>query len=261
MKISGLVLDLDGVIWRGDEPIGDLPAIFQQVREAGLGTVFVTNNSTKTVDSYLEKFALLGLEVEPWQLITSAEATASYLRGLTGTGKRVYVIGERGLEDTLRAHGFEISMGDASAVVVGLDRNFTYAKLAAGMALVYNGAALVGTNPDTTLPVPGGLVPGAGAILASIEAATGRKATVIGKPGIEMFNQAISRLRILPHESLAVGDRLDTDIAGGQASGCLTAVVLTGAATRAQAEAWVPKPTFIEADLAALVGTITKSTG
>jgi 4-nitrophenyl phosphatase len=256
-KISALILDLDGVIWRGNEPIGDLPSVFRRIQEASLAVSFVTNNSTLTVSDYLTKLENFGVSVEPWQVVTSGEATATYLKNFLPAGSSVFVIGEGGLEETLRAHGFVVAREDARAVVVGLDREFAYHKLAVALSLVNHGAALVGTNPDPTLPQPGGPVPGAGAILASVEAATGKQATIIGKPSAEMFNQALDRLGIHPHEALVVGDRLDTDIAGGQASGCPTAVVLTGATSAEQASQWEPVPDFISPDLSSLVEKIT----
>jgi HAD superfamily hydrolase (TIGR01450 family) len=196
------------------------------------------------------------VELQPWQIITSAEATAAFLKQRFPPGSAVYAIGEDGLKQTISEHGFTLTAEGSRAVVVGLDRKFSYEKLAIGLNLVLQGAMLIGTNPDTTLPVPNGVVPGAGALLASIEAAAGIRATVIGKPHPEMFLQALQRLGTSARETLVVGDRLETDILGGHSAGCTTALVLSGAATELEASRFSPTPTLIARDLSDLVGQL-----
>jgi phosphoglycolate/pyridoxal phosphate phosphatase family enzyme len=255
-RIEALILDMDGVLWQGPEPIGDLPAIFDQMKNAGFEVILATNNSTSVVGSFLQKLSSLGVDLERWQIITSAEATAAYLDGRFPSGTPVYVVGEEGLERTLQEHGFSISSDGALAVVVGLDRKFTYRKMETAMKLVEGGAVLLGTNPDKTLPTPNGLVPGAGSMIAAIEAATGETARIIGKPQPEMFQQALVRLGVDAGKTLVVGDRLETDIAGGQSVGCQTAILLSGVAKADDISQWVPPPTFIADDLTQLITTI-----
>ena len=256
-NIKALILDMDGVLWRDDTPIGDLPAVFARIRERGLRVALATNNATKTVDEYLGKFSGFGVELEPWQVLTSALATAATLaKEFPGRGP-VFVVGENGLQRALADAGFSPVTDPADetrpvAVVVGYDRQLTFAKLRRATLHIRAGAPFYGTNPDKTFPTPQGLVPGAGAILAAIEAATEREPSIIGKPQPAMLVMALERLGTGPGETLVVGDRLETDIAAGQAAGCRTALVLSGVSTREAAEKWNPPPDLVVADLSAL---------
>ncbi len=253
LPIAALILDMDGVLWRGEEPIGDLPAIFQRIRQAGWQFVLATNNATRSVDQYVAKLASFGVDIRPSQVLNSAVATAQYLARIHPDGGPLYVIGEEGLLTALEAHGFHHDEEQAQAVVVGLDRKLTYLKLRTGTLLIRAGAAFVGTNPDRTFPDPDGLVPGAGALLAALEAATDVAPTVIGKPAPEMFRQALVRLDVEPEQTLVVGDRLETDIAGGIAAGCRTALVLSGVTTVQDADRTAIRPDLVARDLSQLL--------
>ena len=249
---KAILLDMDGVLWRGTEPIGDVPGNLAAIAAKRLQAAFVTNNATLTVEQYQEKFRSFGAEVQPGQIFTSANAAAHYL-GTQYTGGNVFVIGERGLRQALEERGFTLAEQDCLAVVVGLDRELTYDKLRTATQLISRGAAFIGTNPDRTLPSPQGPVPGAGSILAALEAATGVTPTVIGKPGTAILDAAMAALGVTPAETLMTGDRIDTDVAAGQAAGCRSALVLTGITTEAEARAWQPAPDYIANDLAALI--------
>jgi len=256
--IKALILDMDGVLWRDDTPIGDLPAIFTGIRERELKVALATNNATKTVDEYLEKFSGFGVTLEPWQIVTSSLATANTLAKDFPNGGPVFVVGENGIQRALEECGFQsiIDPQDETrpvAVVAGIDRFISYAKLRRATLHIRAGVPFYGTNPDRTFPTPQGLVPGAGAILASIEAATDVKPIIIGKPSPAMMYMALEKLGTKPEDTLVVGDRLETDIAAGQAAGCKTALVLSGVSTREAAENWKPAPDFIVDDLAALI--------
>jgi 4-nitrophenyl phosphatase len=245
---------MDGVLWRADQPIGDLPKIFDQINHRGLQVVFATNNATQTPSRYVQKLAGFGVSAREEQIFTSARATAAYLKEIYPDGGPVFVVGEEGLVTSLQDAGFTNNMKSSPlAVVVGLDREINYKKLSAATLFVRGGAQLIGTNPDRTLPTPQGLEPGAGALVAAIEAAAGRQATIIGKPQPIIFNLALKGLAGSPGETLIVGDRLETDIAGGQAAGCLTALVLSGVTDRETAQAWQPAIDYIAEDLASLV--------
>jgi len=250
------LLDMDGVLWRGAEPIGNLPAIFAKVEAKNLKMAFVTNNATRTVRQYLEVFHNFGVEVAPDQVYTSANVTAQLLKKRHPTGGKVYAIGERGLRDALSDQGFELANRDCLAVVVGLDRHLTYEKLKQATLLIRGGATFIGTNPDRTLPSPDGEVPGAGSILAALEAATDVRATVIGKPERALLDSALKHLGLEPSQALMVGDRVDTDVTAGQKAGCRTALVLSGVTGDAAARAWNPAPDFIEQDLESLLDKI-----
>lgn len=249
---KAILLDMDGVLWRGAEAIGSVPGNLAAIAAKGMQAAFVTNNATLTVEQYQQKFHSFGAEVEPHQIHTSANAAAHYLSTQHASGN-VYAIGERGLRQALEERGFTLAEQDCLAVVVGLDRELTYDKLRIATQLISRGAAFIGTNPDRTLPSPNGPVPGAGSILAALQAATGVQPAIIGKPGTAILNAAMAALGAAPDETLVVGDRIDTDVAAGQAAGCRSALVLTGITSEAEARAWQPAPDYIATDLAALI--------
>lgn len=255
-KLRALLLDMDGVLWRDMEPIGDLRAILAKIAAKGLQAAFVTNNATRTVEQYQEKFHSFGAEVKAEQIHTSSKAAARYLRQQYPKGGNIYVIGERGLREAVEEQGFTIAEKDCVAVVVGLDRELTYEKLRRATLLINGGAAFIGTNPDRTLPSPDGEVPGAGTILAALEAATGASPTVIGKPGTALLESAMAQLGVTPEETLMIGDRIDTDVAAGQKAGCRSALVLTGITSEQAARVWKPALDYIEKDLETLVAKL-----
>ena len=257
-NIKALILDMDGVLWRDDTPIGDLPAIFGCIQAQGLKVALATNNATRTMDEHLEKLSGFGLTLEPWQIISSAAAAANVLGKRFPEGGAVFVVGENGIQRALEERGFKpiIDPADVTtpvAVVSSFDRCVTYQKLSRATLHIRAGAPFYGTNPDKTFPTPEGLVPGAGAILASIEAATDTRPIIIGKPQPTMMFMALENLGISPEEALVVGDRLETDIAAGQAAGCKTALVLSGVSTREQSEKWKPNPDFVFDDLSSIL--------
>ncbi len=249
---------MDGVLWREDAPVGNLPIIFNRIRERGLKFVFATNNGTKTPEQYLERLAEFGVQAEPWQVITSALCAAQMLKGKIPSGASVFVIGEDGVKVALHEQGFEVATLEtaekAQAVVVGLDRHVNFAKMREATLLVRRGVPFYATNPDKTFPTPRGEIPGAGAWISVIVTASGVEPIYAGKPYPYLMEMALERLGTKKENTLVVGDRLETDIAAGQAVGCPTALVLSGVSTRAQAEAWSPRPSLIVQDLEALIG-------
>jgi 4-nitrophenyl phosphatase len=244
---------MDGVVWRGPDPIGDLPTIMDEISQLGWKFILATNNSTRTPSQYLEKLRRFGVSLESWQVINSSQATAHYLSQEYPEGGAVYVVGEEGLENTLTEKGFYHDSSRAAAVVVGMDRTLTYEKLRLATLLIRTGAKFIGTNPDRTFPTPEGLIPGAGAILAALQAATDVQPIVIGKPQPEMYRIALERLGTNPEETLVVGDRLETDIAGAQNLGCPTGLVLSGVTSRKALQEWSLAPDFLAEDLEDLV--------
>ena len=257
-NIKALILDMDGVLWRDMLPIGELAAIFARIRDRNLKITIATNNSTKTVDEFIEILRAFGVELEPWQIITSSLATAHTLADQFSNGGPVFVIGENGILRTLEEYGFSTITDPADetrpiAVVVGFDRQFTYSKLRRATLHIRAGVPFWGTNPDKTFPTPQGLVPGAGSTQAAIQAATDVEPTIIGKPFPFIMQIALERLGTRPEETMVVGDRLETDVAAGQAAGCKTALVLSGVSTKEQAQTWQPAPTIIADDLSTLL--------
>lgn len=256
--IKSLIIDMDGVIWKADAPIGDLARTFNRVRERGLRFVFATNNSTRTSDQYTARLKEFGVEVEPWQIVTSSHAAAHAVTRKFPPGTRIFMIGEDGLRVAFEEKGFEIlPVEDASraeAVVMGIDRNVTFQKLAEATLLVRRGVPFYATNPDKTFPTPRGEIPGAGAWYSIIVTASDVQPVVAGKPYPFLMELSLEKLGTASRESLVVGDRLETDIAAGQAVGCPTALVLSGVSTLEQADLWRPKIDFIARDLAELIG-------
>jgi 4-nitrophenyl phosphatase len=256
ISIRGLVLDMDGVIWKDIEPIGNLPEIFDTIKKRDIKFVFATNNATKSSEDYVSKLKSLGVAVDISQIINSAMAMGYLLKQYYPQGGPVYIIGESGLKNTLKKAGFYEDDKDPLAVVVGLDKKITYEMLSKATLLIRSGKKFFGTNPDKTYPMPAGLVPGAGAIITTVEVSTDTKPEYAGKPASAMFQMALERLGTIPDETLAVGDRLETDLAGGQRIGMRTAVVLSGVATKESINAWKPAPDFVAQDLAALLEMI-----
>ena len=256
--INSLILDMDGVIWRADTPIGDLAAIFKRIHARGLKFVFATNNSTKTSEQYVERLRQFGVDVEPWQVVTSSHAAAHAMSQKFPPGSKVFMIGEDGLRIPLDEKGFEIlSLEDASqaqAVVMGMDRGISFEKMVEATLLVRNGISFYGTNTDKTFPTPRGQIPGAGAWMSVITTATNVEPIVAGKPFPFLMELSMQKLGTQPQETLVIGDRLETDIAAGQAVACPTALVLSGVSTREQAENWKPQIDIVAEDLATLIG-------
>jgi 4-nitrophenyl phosphatase len=256
--IKSLIIDMDGVIWRSDAPIGDLAAIFHRIRARGLKFVFATNNSTKTSEQYVARLHEFGVDVEPWQVVTSSQAAAHAMSQTFPPGTKVFMLGEDGLRSAMEEKGFEIvSTQDAlqaQAVVMGMDRGVNFQKMAEATLLVRNGARFYATNTDKTFPTPRGQIPGAGAWISVITTATEVLPIVAGKPFPFLMELSLEKLGTRKEETLVVGDRLETDIAAGQGVGCPTALVLSGVSTKQQAKGWNPKIDIIVDDLETLIG-------
>ena len=248
-KMRALILDMDGVLWRNNESIGDLPSIFAEIKRYGWKVVLATNNATKSIQQFLAKLESFGVTLDPWQIINSAQATAHHLSQKHPEGGPVYVVGEPGLVETLQEKGFTHSEENPLAVVAALDHGINFEKLRRATLLIRSGVPFIGTNPDRTFPTPEGQVPGAGSILAAIQTATDIEPLVIGKPNPAMYQFALERMGTTPEETLIVGDRLETDIAGAQNLGSPCALVLSGITSEAAAWEWNPAPEMIANNL------------
>jgi len=257
-NIKALILDMDGVVWKADAPIGDLPATFARIRERGLKFVFATNNGTKTPEEYRQKLADLGVNVEPAQIVTSALGIAFMLEQKYPRGTKIFMIGEAGIRVALEEKGFELlstqNAPEAQVFVMGLDRNVNFDKIVEATLLVRTGIPFYTTNTDRTFPTPRGEIPGSGAWVSVIQTATNVEPIIAGKPFPYLMELSLERLGTTKEETLVVGDRLETDIAAGQSVGCPTALVLSGVSSKAQADAWMPAPDVIAESLAELVG-------
>jgi len=235
-KIEKLILDMDGVLWRGETPMPGLTSFFDTLNQIGIGYVLATNNATKVAAQYAEKLKRFGVEVRTDQILTSAEATAAYLRSHYPAGTSAYVVGEEGLRQAMLAKEFELLDADgfagndvqAELVVIGFTRHVCYPQLASAAHLIHRGSRFVGTNPDVTFPSEVGPLPGAGSLLAFVEAATGVEPLIVGKPSPAIFREALDRLEGTPETTAMVGDRLETDIKGAQTAGLQTILLLSG---------------------------------
>jgi 4-nitrophenyl phosphatase len=247
--IENLIIDMDGVLYQGDEAIPGTKEFFAFLRERPIGFILATNNSTRTAQQYVDKLAHMGVEVTLSEILTSSQATAMYLETLAPPGTKVYVIGEEGLETAVRERGYIISGDDAEFVVVGMDRRLTYEKLKVATLLIRKGARFIGSNPDKTLPTEEGFIPGAGAILAALEASTDVAPTIVGKPERTIFELALAKMESSQEDTAIVGDRLDTDVLGGHNAGLTTILVLSGATTRQDVDSASVKPDLVFEDI------------
>ena len=252
-RYDALLFDLDGVIYRGDEVVEGAPETIEAVRGAGPSVVFLTNNSSRTPERVAEKLVRLGVKADTSEVMTSAVATADLLarRG----GGTAYVIGGEGVTRALVDAGIDVVDGEpprVDLVVVGIDDDFTYARLRTASVLVQRGARLVATNADRTFPATGGeLWPGAGALVAALETSTGVEAEVVGKPHAPLFEAALRRSG--GSTPLVIGDRLDTDIAGANALGWDSMLVLSGVSTDTELPDSPFRPTYVARDVRGLL--------
>jgi len=254
--IKGLIIDMDGVLWHDSEPVGDLPKIFLKIDLLGLKSILATNNASRTVEEYQQKLADFRVELEDWQIINSAQAVGIYLSEHYPTGSNVYVVGQPSLKKTIESYGIKVvneNDEEVQAVVASMDFGLSYDKLKHAALLIRSGCDFIGTNPDATYPAPEGLLPGSGTVVGALEIASGKKARIIGKPQPLLYQMALNRLKLAPDETLAIGDRLETDVVGAQAAGIYTALVLSGVSTLEQAQQFTPPPDIIVQDLTALI--------
>ncbi len=241
--VSTWIFDLDGVIWRGDSPVEGAARAVERLRSLGKRCLFATNNSSRAPGYFSERLQALGIQAVPEDVVTSATATAFYVREHL-PGARVFVVGEEGVQTILREVGAQIFTVDnageverVECVVAGIDRSFTYEKLRLAQRFILGGAKFIATNRDATFPIEGGVVPGAGSIVAAIETASGVSPLSMGKPEPAMLIGILERFGLRPDEAAIVGDRLDTDIACGARAGIGTVCVGTGVTSLEEARA------------------------
>ncbi len=259
--IQALIIDMDGVLWHGDQPLAGLATFFQTLRDKQLPFILATNNAGMTQNEYVEKLARMGVSVKPAEILTSSMATALYLaKQYDPTTTRVFVIGVEGARQPLLEQGFTLTdlyelntpqtpNAGADIVVCGLDKGINWDKLATATLNIRAGAKFVGTNADVTLPTERGITHGNGAILAAIQAATDVAPIIVGKPEPIMYQQAIALLGVDAAKTVAIGDRLNTDILGAVNAGIRSLLVLTGISTREELATLDYAPTWIMQDI------------
>ncbi|MEM3401989.1 MAG: HAD-IIA family hydrolase [Candidatus Hadarchaeales archaeon] len=247
--VSAVILDMDGVLYRGDTPLEGAAEAVREMKRRGLRVLFLTNNSTLSRSSYVRKLRRMGIPAEKEEIITSGYVTAVYLKR-NFPSARVFAIGGRGVFEELREAGVKVLGIDeaikATHVVVGLDPNLTYKKIEAGVRAILKGADFIATNSDPTYPTEDGLSPGAGAVIGALEGSTGKKPRLIfGKPSLGMVEMALRLLGVEKGKVVMVGDRLDTDVAVGKKLGLRTILVLTGVTKIGDVRRAREKPDFV----------------
>ncbi len=237
------VFDLDGVIYRGKEPQPHAKELISVLKDRGHTVRFYTNNAARTRKSYISKLESMGIPTPVEEIMTSSYATALYFIEKNALGKTVYRIGEQGMADEFEAAGMKVLYDQEEPhakidfVTVGIDRQFSYQKLARAQRAILKGAQFIATNEDATFPLEGGtLQPGGGCMVAAVRCATGIEPFVVGKPSTYAYDKILELTDCTPERSVMVGDRLDTDILVGNRAGAKSVLVLTGVTSREQAE-------------------------
>ncbi len=268
-NIHALIIDMDGVLWHGNKPLPGLKEFFITLRKLQIPFILATNNAGMTAEQYVNKFSGMDITVDTNEILTSGMATANHLaKQHDPTNTRVFVIGENGAKKPLEEHGFILTelydvktsepATGANIVVCGLDKTLSWDKLATATLNIRAGAQFIGTNGDTTLPTEHGITHGNGAILAALETATGVKPTLIGKPGPIMYQQAMALLNTHSDKTIAIGDRLNTDILGAVNTGIRSLMVLTGISTKDDLETVDYQPTWIMNDIRDITKALIK---
>lgn len=255
LRFDGLVCDLDGVVYRGDQPIPGAVDALTRLSRDGVRILYCTNNSRSTVEDYVSKLNRLDLDVSPHDVLTSAVVTAEILQERGYAGKTAIVVGGEGIREALGSVCISVkddpAVSASDLVVVGWDPGFTYEAMKKASVAARRGARLIATNDDASFPAEDELWPGAGAILASIERASGATAEVMGKPHDPMMAAAARRLEGCSAIAM-VGDRPDTDLAGGRSRGWATILVLSGVTGAEAARGLDPRPDHVIGSIAEL---------
>jgi HAD superfamily hydrolase (TIGR01457 family) len=225
--IKAVIFDLDGTLYLGKTAIPGAQEKLDELHAKGIKTIMLTNAATRTRAGVVEKLSAMGITAEVEKTYCTSYFLAKYISE-NHPGKKAYVVGEQGIFDEFKEHEIETVSEGADLVVVGLDRTLTYEKLAGALKELNNGAELIASNQDVTFPTENGMRPGAGSILAAVEAASGKKAVVLGKPNTYACDLIIRDHGIGKEEMLMVGDRLDTDIMFANSCGIKSALLLSG---------------------------------
>ncbi|POR01981.1 HAD family hydrolase [Alkalispirochaeta sphaeroplastigenens] len=243
-SVRGIISDMDGVIYHGNRLLPGVPDFVRWLQESGRQYLFLTNSSERSPRELQEKLRRLGLDVPVENFLTSALATAGFLRNQVPGGS-VYAVGEAGLISALYDAGFSMNDVDPDYVVIGETRSYSFEKIEKAINLVNRGARLIGTNPDLTGPVESGIAPACGALIKPVELATGKTPYFVGKPNPLMMRQALKRIECRREESLIVGDRMDTDVIAGVEAEIETVLVLSGVTSREEVSRFAYQPRYV----------------
>jgi 4-nitrophenyl phosphatase len=242
-KYKGYLIDLDGTMYKGSEKIEAAGDFVKKLKAKGIPYLFVTNNSSRTPAQVAQKLRDFDIPAEEALVFTTSQATANYIHSQKQDAS-VFVIGEEGLRIAMEEKKFLFAAEDAEYVVIGIDREISYEKLAVACLAVRNGATFISTNGDIAIPTERGLVPGNGSLTSVISVSTQTKPTFIGKPESIIMEQALKVLGTSKEETLMVGDYYDTDILAGMNAGLDTLLVHTGVTTKELLAGYDKKPTY-----------------
>ena len=245
---KGYCIDLDGTMYRGEERIEGAKEFVEALQEQEIPFVFVTNNSTATPEDVAAKLTAMDIKVQASQVMTTALATAQYIRQ-QNPNANVFMIGEKGLEDALLQNQLRLTEKDADYVVIGMDRELSYEKLAKASVCIQQGATFISTNKDAAIPTERGFLPGNGSLTSVLSVCTSVNPTFIGKPEPQIMKEALNALGFHAKDVLMVGDNYDTDILAGIQSEMDTLMVLTGYSTKEDIAVKEAQPTYIMNDL------------
>lgn len=262
-RFDGFLFDLDGVVWRGEEAIPAVAQTIARLRELGKRVVFLTNNASRSPRQYAVKLMRMLIPTQPTDVVTSGHVVIEHLRGIgLRTGDRVHLCAAPGLAQLLRADGLvpTSQTTGVQALVVAWNPKLTFDDLRRAADVARADVPFIAANNDATYPGELGLLPGSGAILAAVEVASGRTATVVGKPKPEMFRLALERAGSDPSRTLVCGDRPETDVAGARAAGMPVALVLTGVTRESDLAAVTDRPDWILRDVNELLAEQTEAT-
>lgn len=262
MKKTLFIFDLDGVIYRGKKllPYSKKTVNFLQ---KSYKIFFFTNNSTRTREQYCERLKNFGINCSINSIMTSGYATALYFQEKKIKNANVFVVGGEGVIWELKNIGLNVITDNSYSskikydyIVVGLDPEFNYKKLALAQQVILKGAKFIATNRDNTYPAENTVLPGAGSIVSAIEAASGVKPFVIGKPKIYSLRKILELANAKKHETIIIGDRLETDILIGKKFGIKTVLLLTGVTKEEDLKKAKEKPDYVIKNLSYLVGSV-----
>jgi 4-nitrophenyl phosphatase len=247
-EINGLILDIDGVLYEGNRILPGAIELISHLNRQRTPYVFFSNNTTYPFQYHVDKLLQLGVSNPQDILLTAARVTAQVLAAEAVPGARCFVVGEQGLVEALQEAGFKVSQEhykEAAFVVIGMDRQLTYEKLKSASLAIRGGASFVSSNPDPSYPDGVNIVPASGAIQAALEASTGVRARVTGKPALPGFQLALDRLGTQPWETGFVGDQPEIDIQGAANAGIWAFLVLSSLTPQYQPKNGNPQPTAI----------------
>lgn len=245
---KGYLLDLDGTMYRGGKPFPEAVEFVKKLAVEEIPYLFVTNNSTTSPLDVSKRLQQMGIPCEEENILTSSLAAATYMKDLPFR-QTAYLIGEPGLKEAIKMCGIEEVEEHPGFVVVGLDRQFTYNKLAKASQAIRAGAHFLSTNRDEVIPTEQGLMPGNGAITSAVAAASGKSPVFIGKPEKIMIDQAVEKMGLPRSELVLIGDNYDTDILAGIRAGIATIHVDTGVTRAADLHKKEQLPTYCIATL------------